>query len=603
MWRRLVDRAAGNALFLRQLGRLVASEGADAATTALPLGIRDVLGRRLDRLPGRTVATLARAAVLGREIDVDLLLEVGALRGSQTEDEIVDDLDSGVVAGLLQAGSPGELRFTHALVRDAAYERIPPVRRARLHLDVLDALERRAGGHVFALAHHAALSLRAATADRALPHLLTGARQAQRAGAVAEAAGYWRAALRAHDLGAGSTAQRLEAHRELVRCIAAGGDLVAAGAERAVSIRVAEEIGSPDDVGRAWVWDTPGLWSTRPFTDQHSVVDRISAVLDRVDPADAHLRARLLATRAAEAEPWGLETGLRSAEAALALARRLDDPRLLCQALNVQYLQTFRHSDVTFAARTGREMLDVATAAGLLDHQALAHLVLASDAVGRGDLGSVPEHVRGAVRAGTTGQLPALLLAASLFAATADLVHGHVDRARAAFVDATDRIAASGDPNAALVRIWALTTVEHAAGDTSPLLPQLLDLRARYPRGVLDDQLATALLDAGDEAGARALWPIPAWPRNSTWLSVTALRADLAVRLRDPVEAARCHQDLLPWSGQLVRSLNGVLVHGPVDGFLARTAALLGRADDARRHRTAAGELARRIGAPHWVPA
>lgn len=596
VWERLVDRAAGNALFLRQLGQLVASEGVGAGTTELPLGIRDLLDRRIDRLPGPTVGSLARAAVLGRDVDVDLLLDVDALRGGRTEDELVDDLDAAVVAGLLHAPAPGELRFTHALIRDTCYDRVPPLRRARLHLAVLDELEGRPGPEaVFARAHHAVSALRGATADRLLPHLVDGARHAQQAGATADAATYWRAVLRAHELGAGSVGLRLEAHRELVRAVGAGGDQLGAGAARAESIRVAQEIGTVTDVARAWVWEVPSLWSSRPFADRDDVVERITDLLDRIDPSDERLRADLLISRAYESEAWGLAVSRPSADEALEIARRLGDPRLLCRALNVGFLHTHHHADAGFAARTGREMLDVAVRAGLLDHQALAHLILVTDAVGRADPDGAAGHLRAAVAAGTTGQLPGLLLAASLFDVTFELLRGGIDGARTGFAAAMDRLDAAGEPNSEIVRLWAEFTVEHAAGDTSVLLPRLLELHGRYPAGVVDDQLATALLDAGETDRARALWPTPGWPRNSSWLSVTALRADLAVRFGDRDEARRCHAALLPWTGQLVRSLNGVLVHGPVDGYLARTAEAFGDADAARHHRAEAERIAHRL--------
>ena len=70
----LVERSAGNPLFLRELGQLVAAEGVEDATSELPAAIRDLLLRRIGRLPTGTVDTLSRAAVLGRDIDFDVLL-------------------------------------------------------------------------------------------------------------------------------------------------------------------------------------------------------------------------------------------------------------------------------------------------------------------------------------------------------------------------------------------------------------------------------------------------------------------------------------------------------------------------------------------------
>ncbi|RZT85035.1 transcriptional regulator [Pseudonocardia sediminis] len=574
-WRRLTGRAAGNPLFLRQLGALVASEGADAGATGLPVALRDLLGRRLDRLPPRTAHTLSRASVLGRDVDVDLLLAVEALRGALDEDDLVDDLDTGVVAGLLEVGGPGALRFTHVLVRDACYDRLPPMRRERLHRAVLDVLEVRHPDRVSALAHHADGALGPSTAERAAAHLAVGARAAQAAGALSDAARWWRAVLRAHDLGAGGTRGRLEAHRELVRTIAAGGDHRAAGIEQAASVEAAERIGTVRDVALASLWDTPALWSSRPF-GATGTAERITGLLGRIDPGDDALRAGLLVSLAHEVEPWGVTAGRDAADTALALAATVGEPGLLCRALNVAFLQTFQTIDVGYCARIGTETLRVASDAGLLEHQALAHLMLLSDSVGRADTAAARAHLDAAVRAGTTGQLPSLLLAASIYEATAALLGGDLDRAGAEFDAAFARIAAAGDPNADLIRPWLRFTVRHAAGDRADMVTELDELRRGLPPGPVDDMLVSALLDAGEESRARALWPPPEWPRNSTWLVATALRADNAVRLGDTDEARRAHDALVPWSGWLARTLNGFLVLGPVDRYLARTATLLG---------------------------
>jgi DNA-binding SARP family transcriptional activator len=589
-WAALLGRAAGNALFLRQLGGLVAAEGAEAAATGLPVAIRELIGRRLDRLPARTATTLGRAAVLGRDVDVDLLLQV--LPG--TEDEIVDDLDAGVVAGLLTAPDPASVRFVHALVRDTCYDRIPPIRRGRLHLAVVEALESRPD-QVFALAHHSARSLTAGSADRALPHLVRGAEQA----APDEAAGYWRAALTAHALGAGDAAGLLRAHRGLVEAVAAGGDVVAARAEREGSLAAAERLGDAADVARAWVIDSPTLWTARPFdvADSATTAERITAALARVD--DPALRADLLVTRSQETEPWLLGTSLPSSTAALALARELDDPRLLCRALNSRFAHTFTSDDVDELAAVADEMLAAADRAGRVDFEALAHMLHASHAIGLADQQAVDRHLRAAIRAATTGQLATLLLAARVYGVTELLLAGDLAGARRRVAEVVSLIVDAGDPNGDIIRVWSLGVVEFGAGSVAALVDDVRAVAERHPGGV-DDLLTVALLDAGLVDEARVRWERPPWPRDATWLVATSLRAHCAARLGDLAEARRTHAALLPWSGRLARTLNGLLVLGPVDLFLAETAAALGDAAAAARHTERALELGSRFAVDPW---
>ncbi|TDQ65785.1 transcriptional regulator [Actinomycetospora succinea] len=601
IWRALVERAAGHALFLGQLGRLVASEGVEVAARGVPAGVRELIDRRVERLPARAVATLTRAAVLGRDVDVDLLLAVDPLRGGLDDDDLLDDLDTGVVAGLLVERPDTGLRFAHALIRDTFAERTPPLRRARMHLALLDVLEREHPDRVHALAHHAEVALSAATAARALPHLRAGARDAREAGAVDDAVRWWRAVLRAHDLGAGTPESRVDAQGELVGALAASGDLLAARAERARAVAAAQALGDLALEARAWRWDVTTLWSTRPSDEDNGpAVARLQELLATVDPADRALRVDLLLALAHECEPWLLETGRPAAVEALAIAREIGDARLLCRALNVEYLHTFAVPDPDHHRRTGEEMLALAARAGLPEHRSLAHLVLSAEAVGRGALDEARRHLDDAAAVATGGQLPVLLLSVALFEATLDLVAGSTEAAWAAFDDLTTRLAATGDPNGRVIRAWAMTTLAAAGGDASPMLGELEEIAARDP-ALVAVLLVHARLDAGQEERARSGWPLPPLPREGTWLLETALQCLAAARLGDEEVLRRTRADLAPWRGRLVHTVNGQLVLAPVDLVLARAAIAAGEPRAAAAALDRAADLARRIGAPRWL--
>ena len=135
--RRLHDRTGGNSLFVTELARL----GSTASGTDVPDAIRDVVRRRLARLPRPTNDLLAVAAVLGQDIDVDLLSRVAGI----TLDHCFDDLDPAVVTRIVLPGTSGRLRFVHALVRDAVLVDLSPLRRARLHVRAAEAMEAVAG--------------------------------------------------------------------------------------------------------------------------------------------------------------------------------------------------------------------------------------------------------------------------------------------------------------------------------------------------------------------------------------------------------------------------------------------------------------------------
>jgi predicted ATPase len=85
----LMDRTGGNPFYTTELVRLISSEhwrrpltADDVLALDVPSGIRDVLLRRVHRLPDDTQSLLIVAAVAGRELDPDLLGHVTGRRRS-----------------------------------------------------------------------------------------------------------------------------------------------------------------------------------------------------------------------------------------------------------------------------------------------------------------------------------------------------------------------------------------------------------------------------------------------------------------------------------------------------------------------------------------
>ena len=132
--RQLVERAGGNPLFLIEMVRSARS-GADVSE--LPDSVEGVIAASIDRLTPNRRRWLRAASVLGMTLDLDLLAAV--LGGPSDIDVAVD------MADFLVAGADGSWRFSHHLVRVAAYEGLPYRRRAELHAKTADLLEQRDG--------------------------------------------------------------------------------------------------------------------------------------------------------------------------------------------------------------------------------------------------------------------------------------------------------------------------------------------------------------------------------------------------------------------------------------------------------------------------
>jgi DNA-binding SARP family transcriptional activator len=157
--RNIHARTAGNPFFVRELSRLLADGDAlteDAtARTGVPSTVRDVVRDRIADLDDDTRSLLQIAALIGRDVDVGLLVRVADL-DSET---CVDRLEPLEALGLLEPtpGDPYTIRFPHDLVRESVAASTSQRQATRLHLKVADALEHiDAEGEFVAerLAHH-----------------------------------------------------------------------------------------------------------------------------------------------------------------------------------------------------------------------------------------------------------------------------------------------------------------------------------------------------------------------------------------------------------------------------------------------------------------
>jgi DNA-binding SARP family transcriptional activator len=138
---RLHARSGGNPLFLVAL--------ADADDGALPDTVRAAVSSRAAAL-GPAATTLRMAAVLGREVDVDLLAAVLEVPVR----ELLTHLEEGVAAGLVDDRGT-VLAFSHDLVREALAATSTAAHRAFAHREAARVLTGRPGADPLTVAWHA----------------------------------------------------------------------------------------------------------------------------------------------------------------------------------------------------------------------------------------------------------------------------------------------------------------------------------------------------------------------------------------------------------------------------------------------------------------
>jgi DNA-binding SARP family transcriptional activator len=597
--RALTERTGGNPFFVRETARLVAEVGPEAALAQVPAGVQDILGRRIAQLASPARAVLVAAAVLGRDIGLDVLM---AMTG-ETEDVVLDAIEWVLIAGLLTEPGPGRLAFPHALVRDAAYETVSRMRRARLHVRAAAALEQQRPRDVTAIAHHYETAGDAAPPAQTLRFARLAAAEAEQRYAFTEAARWWRVALTATEAAGGSAADRLLLLIAEVRAIASSGDLVSARELRAETMQLADAIDDAElAVAAIASFDVPTIWTNRPYGSvDAAVVDRSERVLRRLPTGDSEPRCRMLVNLALELEGEGQERGFAAAREAEGMARRLGHPQLVLMALNAVLLEQYWPGGHAERQRVGRDLLDLGAAEHLVPATVLGHMALAQTSAAQGAMASADEHIATVMALAESYEQPLTAAIASWYAGLHEVVAGRLDAALDAYAQATARMARlrmwAGEGDTVTATIACAWLSVGRMGEIADRWDQdSLDAR-RYP-----ELYALALASAGriDEARRAAGPPTPI-RRDYAYDLNWGVRGLLGVAIDDADRADAAYKALSPFPHLLAAAGSAVLVVRPVSEILGDIAASRHDQAAATQHYETALTVAERAGAQHWA--
>ncbi len=308
-------------------------------TTGLPEGIREVVGRRLARLPESTVEMLRAAALLGGEFEASIVARACTL----PIDPVLEGLDEACRAQIVSAQGPGSGRFAfrHALIRKTLADEAGIGERTRLHWRIAEVLEERVGAgaaeSLSTLAHHAAMGALVGDPLRAATWSVRAGHRAMELLAHQDALPHFVRALDLLDRGGIAAPElRFETHLAAGTAAQALADQTPMDAHFFAAIALA----------RTHAWPERQAQAVLRFTALHSYVGqsetRRIAVIDEVLTAmgaeDSIERARLLARRAilkrfraaeTPSATIGVEVGPGAeadADEAVAVARRLGIP-------------------------------------------------------------------------------------------------------------------------------------------------------------------------------------------------------------------------------------------------------------------------------------
>ncbi|MCH8207119.1 MAG: protein kinase, partial [Chloroflexi bacterium] len=209
--RAVYSHTDGNPLFVNEVVRLLVQEGglargqqAKATTEVLriPEGVREAIGRRLDRLSEESNRALTVASVVGRSFSLDQLVR---LIEDQTEDRLLEALEEALGARIIEElpQAVGHYQFTHALVRHTLADELSTTRRVRLHARIAEVLEDLYGAdadaHSEEIAYHLGEAASAGSGGKLVHYSLTAGEQALASHAHEEAVTHFERALSAKE--------------------------------------------------------------------------------------------------------------------------------------------------------------------------------------------------------------------------------------------------------------------------------------------------------------------------------------------------------------------------------------------------------------------
>jgi class 3 adenylate cyclase len=604
------DQTEGNPFFVAEVVRLLASEGAleraaAGREVAIPQGVREVVGRRLDALSEEANRTLAVAAAIGRQFDVAVLERV--LDASREDVERV--LADGIAAQVIRESRRrvGRYVFSHALVRETLYAEIAGPRRVRLHGEIARALEEVHADdvepHLAELAYHFLEAAPAGEAEKAVDYGERAARRATDQLAHEEAAAHYERVLDVvADGGPGDRHGELGLRLELGAALTRAGRFVAARRTLEEAATMARELGESEALVRAALGVSD--LSEAGGTDE-AIVALLGEALDLVGADDSGERSRLLRGLAGEyvwTDPQG--RGLSLIEEAAEVARRAGDPSAEAMALGQrQFLLVARPEASEERLETIDELGAAAERAGDREMAVRAHSYRLSALLQLGDVAGADRELEAYAALAEALRQPRHLWRTPMKRAARAIMDGRFEEARALALEAARGGERAEEPLAAQFYAVQMALLHTYEGTVEEMLPEVRRMSERYPAIIAwRMSLVSFLVEAGRPDEARVEFERLAGndfediPVDAQWLTGMARLGEAAAQLGDIDRSRILYDRLEPFSGQAVITGPGAASNGPVDRNLGMLALTLGRPDDSVRHLEAAVELAARMG-------
>jgi tetratricopeptide (TPR) repeat protein len=608
----------GNPFFVGEIVRLLAAEGRldrrgpGLAGLALPQGVREAVGRRLDALSEQCNRLLPVAAVIGRDFPLSVLERVAELPRTR----ILELLDEAASARVLTrpASALASYGFSHALIRETLYEEITTPARVRLHRRVGEELEQLhgadAGMHLAEIAHHFFQAAPGGDVDKAVRYCVRAAQRATTLLAYEEAAAHYERVLQALELDPqASGVDRGEILLGLGDAQSCSGERDKARATFERAAAYARAAGRADQLARAALGfggrGEMGMPRDEPL--RALLVEALEALGDGSDELRSTLLARLVGTA-----PYDESLAKRmefSAES-LALARRSGDEATVMKALAARGWAFLGPDHVAARLEVATELLAIAEKAGDKQWEFIGREYRQGIYLALGDMQAVDREIAAAERLAEEIRQPISRWFARWWKASRALCDGRFEEADRLRHEALAIGQSIQHPGAMAIFAGQGLWLSYERGGTETIFEGGFEfLLSYYPRATValraGEAMYYCLVDRRPEAqacfDALAAEDFTDSPRDEHWISSISGIAEVCAMLGDTRRAAMLYEMLLPFADRncvhdLLRAYSGSAAH-----YLALLAACRGDLAAATGHFESALAMNKRMGAQPYV--
>jgi DNA-binding CsgD family transcriptional regulator/tetratricopeptide (TPR) repeat protein len=609
----------GNPLFLTEMVRFLVQEGAieperflaSSQPMGLPEGIRDVIGKRLNRLSQSCNQLLTMAAVIGREFD---LQEVSTLYDAGSEEHVLTLLEEAVTARVIEEvpQTRGHFQFTHALIRATLYDELSLARRVLLHRQIGETLEAHYSSHLdphlAQLAYHFGEAAEGETLEKAIDYAVQAGERANAMLAYEEAARYYTMALQACE-----RQDNMDETRHTTLLLALGhaqcqaGDVSCALETFQRAADLAKQLGSAESLAHAALGFEETSW--RPGLPGDAAVRLLEDALAMLGEGDTPLKARVLGSLGrARAFTGAFEQAMAVEQQAVEMARRIGDPATLAATLKARFFLRFWPQHVASRLASANELLRLAEETGDRETVLLAYAWRLFDLMELGDMPEVDRQLDAHLHLAEELRQPFYLYVHVTFQAMRAIFAGQFaegERLAQEALNIGQRLRGQDALGVYGVQMFTLRREQGRLQEVAPVVKHFVQTSPET--SAWTPGLALIYSELGLEQEAReefeqlAVDDFARIPQDARWVTCMTYLAEVCAFLGDTRRAAILYQCLLPYDGYTILIGPTAACYGAASRYLGMLAATMTRWDEAQGHFEAALAMNARMGAKPWL--